>query len=97
MALTQLESMCLMANPSFGLDELRRMIASAIGLISFQMNHALPDYRIKITQLVEVRGVENGRYVLQPLFTYDNEEGVLHPTEAGKTWYKRAHDRLIRG
>jgi pilus assembly protein CpaF len=96
-ALTRLESMCLMANPSLGLDEIRRMIASAIGLISFQMNHALPDYRIKITQLVEVRGVENDRYILQPLFTYDNEQGVLQPTEAGQTWAERMHSRLIQG
>ena len=96
-ALTRLETMCLMANPGLGLAEIRQMIVSAIGLISFQKNHALPDYRIKITQMVEVRGLENDRYVLQPLFTYDNEGGLLHPTEAGKSWAERMKGRLTHG
>lgn len=96
-ALTRLESMCLMASPGLSLTEIRQMIAGAIGLISFQKNHTLPDYRIKITQLVEMQGVENGRYVLQPLFTYDNEQGVLHPTEAGKSWAERIKHRLTHG
>jgi hypothetical protein len=56
--------MCLMANPGLGLPEIRQNIASALGLITFQLARALPDYRIKLTQLVEVRGVENDRYVL---------------------------------
>ena len=96
-ALTRLEALCLIARPGVSLTEIRQMIAGAIGLISFQKNHTLPDYRIKITQLVEVQGVENGRYILQPLFTYDNEQGVLHPTEVGKTWAERVKHRLTRG
>lgn len=96
-ALTRLESMCLMASPNLSLIEIRQMIAGAVGLISFQKNHTLPNYRIKITQLVEIQGVENGRYVLQPLFTYDNEQGVLHPTEAGNTWEERNKRRVVRG
>lgn len=96
-ALTRLEALCLMASPGLSLAEIRQMIAGAIGLISFQKNHTLPDYRIKITQLVEVQGVENGRYVLQPLFTYNNEQGVLHPTDAGKSWAERVKRRLTRG
>jgi Flp pilus assembly CpaF family ATPase len=96
-ALTQLEAFCLAANPSLGLMEIRQSIASAIGLISFQKSHALPDYRIRITQIVEVKGVENDRYVLQPLFTYDLEQGTLHPTEAQKDWVERMRTRVVSG
>lgn len=96
-ALNRLESMCLMASPNLSLIEIRQMIAGAFGLISFQKNHTLPDYRIKITQLVELQGVENGRYILQPLFTYDNEQGVLLPTDAGQTWAERMRQRTIQG
>jgi hypothetical protein len=96
-ALTQIEAMCLMSNPSLGLPEIRQMIASAIPLIVFMKNYALPDHRIKITQVVELSGVESDRYVLQPLFTYDNTQGVLYPTAAGQTWAERARNRVIMG
>ncbi len=86
-----------MANPSMGLDEIRQMIAGAIGLITFQKNHTLPDYRIKVTQIVEINGVKNDRYILQPLFTYDNEDGVLKITQAGKSWRERIHQKLTVG
>jgi pilus assembly protein CpaF len=96
-ALTQIETMCLMSNPSLGLTEIRPMIAAAFPLIIFMKSHALPDHRIKITQMVEISGIENDRYLLQPLFTYDNEQGALNPTEAGKTWAERARNRIVTG
>ncbi len=96
-ALQRLESLCLMANPGLGLAEIRGMIASAIGLMTYQQNHTLPDYRIKITRIVEVRGVENDRYVLQPLFTYDLEKGQLQPTTAASSWTERIYQRLTHG
>jgi pilus assembly protein CpaF len=95
--LTQLETGCLAASPNLGLAEIRPMIAAAFPLIVFMKSYALPDHRVKITQMVEVAGVENDRYVLQPLFTYDNEQGMLHPTEAGKTWAERARNRIVTG
>jgi len=96
-ALTQIETLCLAANPSLGLPELRSLIASALPLIIFMKSYVLPDHRIKVTQLVEVAGVKNDRYVLQPLFFYDNDQGTLHPTEAGNTWAERARNRIIMG
>jgi pilus assembly protein CpaF len=96
-ALTRLESFCLRANPGLGLAELRQMIASAIRLIVYQANHTLPDYRIKITRIVEVQGVENGRYLLQPLFTYNVEAGKLEPTSAQATWTERVRHKIING
>jgi type IV secretory pathway ATPase VirB11/archaellum biosynthesis ATPase len=94
-ALTRLEAMCLMAN--LGLSEIRTLIASAVRLITYQQNHTLPDYRRKITRIVEVAGVENGRYVLQPLFNYDVEQGKLEPTSARMGWEERIRQAMTHG
>jgi hypothetical protein len=73
------------------------MIASAFGLICFLNTYTLPDYRIKVTEMVELAGVENDRYVLKPLFTYDVEHGILNQTEVGKGWVERMRGRLTKG
>jgi pilus assembly protein CpaF len=96
-ALNQIEMMCLRASPSLGLAEIKQMIASAIGLVVFLKTHALPGQRIRVTQIVEVCGLENNRYTLQPLFTYDNDHGLLELTEAGKSWEARKREQWTRG
>jgi Flp pilus assembly CpaF family ATPase len=75
--------MCLMANLGLGLGEIRRMIAAAFRLITFQ--EKLPVGR-RITQIVELRGVENDRYVLQPLFRYNPDKDILEATGAPPSW-----------
>jgi pilus assembly protein CpaF len=84
-ALTRLETMCLMANLGLGLSEIRRMIASALQLIIFQ--EKLPEGR-RITQITELRGLENDRYVLRPLFRYNRDKTVLEATGVKPTWEK---------
>jgi len=96
-ALAQLEMMCMRANPSLGLVEIRQMIASAFELVVFLKTRALPDQRIRVTQIVEVCGVDNNRYILQPLFTYNNEQGLLELTETGKGWVDRKREKWMRG
>jgi pilus assembly protein CpaF len=96
-ALSRLEAMCLMANPGLGLGELRAMIAATVKLITYQQNHTLPDYRIRLTRLVEVQGVEHGRYVLQPLFTYNVALGQLEPTSAYAGWAERIRQGITHG
>jgi pilus assembly protein CpaF len=96
-ALARLETLCLMANLGLGLGEIRALLASAIGLITYQQNHTLPDYRRKITRIVEVVGVENDRYVLQPLFTYNIEQGKLEPTSAHAGWAERVRRIMTHG
>ncbi len=96
-ALTQLESLCLMANLGLGLNQIRSLIASAIRLITYQQNHTLPDYRRKITRIVEVAGVENGRYILQPLYVYEVESGQLQPTAARPGWEERIRRAMTHG
>jgi pilus assembly protein CpaF len=96
-ALTRLEAMGLMANLGLGLGEIRTLIASAVRLITYQQNHTLPDYRRKITRIVEVVGVENDRYVLQPLFTYNLEQGKLEATSARAGWEERVRQAMTHG
>lgn len=96
-AMTRLEAMCLMANLGLGLGEIRTLIASAVRLITYQQNHTLPDYRRKITRIVEVLGVENERYVLQPLFTYNIEQGKLESTGARTGWEERVRQTMTHG
>jgi pilus assembly protein CpaF len=96
-ALARLEAMCLLANPNLGLTEIRSMIAATIGLITYQQNYTLPDYRIKITRLVELQGIKENRYLLQPLFTYNNESGQLEPTSAHAGWAERTRQKITQG
>lgn len=83
-ALARLESMCLMANVGLGLGEIRQMIASSIKLLVHQ--ERIRENRRVITDIVELLGVENHRYVLQPLFHYNPETDVSEPTGSKPSW-----------
>lgn len=83
-ALTRLESLCLMANLGLGIDDIRHVIASALRLITYQ--ERLPTGKRKVIQVVELKGLEEGRYILQPLMRYDNEKDVLISTGIKPTW-----------
>lgn len=83
-ALARLENMCLMANLGLGLSEIRSLIASALQLITYQ--ERLPDGKRKLTHIVELCGLENGRYILQPLFRYNPETGTIESTGAKPGW-----------
>jgi pilus assembly protein CpaF len=83
-ALTRLEAMCLMANLGLGLDDIREIIASALRLIVYQ--EYLPNGKRKIIQMVELKGLEDGRYILQPLMRYNAEEETLEMTGARPSW-----------
>ena len=85
-ALARLEAMCLTANLGLGLDEIRQAIASALGLIVFQ--ERLPQGNRKIVQIVELKGVEDGRYILQPLMRYDPEKDSFEMTGVKPGWEK---------
>jgi pilus assembly protein CpaF len=83
-ALARLENMCLMANLGLGLSEIRALIASALQLITYQ--ELLPNGRRRLTHIVELCGLENGRYVLQPLFRYNPETDTIDPTGTKPSW-----------
>jgi pilus assembly protein CpaF len=83
-ALARLEAFCLMANLGLGLVEIRALIASTIGLITFQQR--LPNRQRKVMQIVEVRGLEHDRYVLQPLVRYNPDTDTFEMTGAKPGW-----------
>jgi pilus assembly protein CpaF len=83
-ALNRLESFCLMADLGLGLAEIRQLIASGIQLVTYQ--ERLPDGRRKLVEMVELCGVEDHRYVLQPLMRYDREVGQFEFTGIKPSW-----------
>jgi Flp pilus assembly CpaF family ATPase len=83
--LAELEALCLMANMGLGLSEIRRMIASAFRLITYQ-EFSPSLRRRRVTAIIELCGVENDRYVLRPLFRYNPAKDKLEPTGAKPTW-----------
>lgn len=85
-ALARLETLCLMANLGLGLDDIRQIIASALRLILYQ--ERLPNGRRKIIQAVELKGLEDGRYVLEPLMRYGSETESFEMTGAKPGWEK---------
>jgi len=84
-ALTRLETLCLMANLGLGLDDIREMIAAALRLIMYQ-ECLVPNGKRKITKMVELCGLENGRYILKPLMRYDPEKDSFEMTGAKPGW-----------
>jgi len=83
-ALTRLESMCLMANLGLGMDDIRQFITSAVRLIVYQ--ERLPNGKRKVIQVVELRGMEDDRYILEPLMRYDPQIDTLERTTIKPSW-----------
>jgi len=85
-ALSRMETMCLMNNPGLGLENIRDLIASAFQLLSYQ--EKLPSNGRKIIQLVELCGIQDGRYALQPLMRYDPAKDTFETTGVKPSWEK---------
>jgi len=86
-ALARLETLCLMANLGLGLDDIRQIIASALRLVMYQ-ECLVPNGKRRITQVTELKGLENGRYILQPLMRYNHETERLESTGIKPSWEK---------
>jgi pilus assembly protein CpaF len=82
--LNRLESYCLMANLGLGLTEIRYLVASGLQLIVHLERQ--PDGKRKLVELVELCGIENGRYLLQPLMRYDHQNTQFEFTGVKPTW-----------
>jgi len=83
-ALTRLEAMCLMANLGLGMDDIREIIVSALGLITYQAR--LSNGKHRVTQVLQLEGLEDGHYVLQPLMRYNPDTEMLEATGAQPGW-----------
>ncbi len=86
-ALKRLEMMCLMANPGLGLEQIRVLIASALQVIIHHQQVGNLDS--KIIQIVELVGVDEGHYLLQPLFIYNVQKNSFEPTGVEPTWRQK--------
>lgn len=86
-ALARLETLCLTANQGLGVSHIRALIASALGLIV--LHQRLSDGSRRLTQIVELRGLEGDRFVLQPLFRYDLAEGKFERIGDAPSWEGR--------
>ena len=86
-AFARLESYCLMANQGLAMTDIKFLLARGIQL-AIQLNR-LPSGKRRIVELVEVEGIESGRYLFQPLTRYlpekDAYEVVTQPS-----WVKQA-------
>lgn len=84
-ALSRLEVLCRKANLGLGLGEIRAVIAAAFRLLTFQ--ERLVDGTRRLTEIVELRAVEDDRYVLAPLFRYSPVSRKLEPTGDHPRWH----------
>jgi pilus assembly protein CpaF len=82
--LTRLEALCLMANLGLGLGEIRAMIASALQMIVYQK--LLPNGKRRIMEIVELCGIQDERYILQPLMRYNPENDTMELTGVKPSW-----------
>lgn len=71
-ALARLESYCLMSNQGLMLTDIKRLVAYGIGLVA-QIDRQ-PNGKRRVIEMSEIQGLENGRYLLQPLVRYNPEE-----------------------
>lgn len=85
-ALKRLEYMYLTSKTAFGLDEIRSLLASGLGYVSFQERGA--DGKRRIMEFSRLDGCEDGRYILTPLLKYSAEAGAFELTPAGKAMLK---------
>jgi pilus assembly protein CpaF len=83
-ALARLEALCLMANLGLGLAEIRAQIVAAFRLITCQRR--FPNGSRRLTEITELLGLEEGRYLLQPLMRDNAETGQLERTAAPPSW-----------
>jgi pilus assembly protein CpaF len=82
--LNRLETMCLSANLGLGMQDIQRMIASAFQLVLYL--ERVPSGKRRVTEMSELGGLENNRYLLQPLVRYDRETDRFETIEAAPTW-----------
>ena len=82
--LSRLETMTMMAGMELPLLAIRQQIASGIDILIHLAR--MPDKSRKVTDIVEMDGIEQGEIVLHPLFQY--RDGTLSEVGRIKHTYK---------
>jgi pilus assembly protein CpaF len=85
-ALDRMEAMYLMANLGLGLTEIRRNIAANVNVIAYL--ERLPNGSRKVMDIVELLGLEDDRYVIQPLLRYNVETEKFERSGVKPSWEK---------
>lgn len=70
--LSRLETMVLSGSPGLPLEAIRQQIASAVDFIVHLSR--LRDRTRKTLEITEVRGLENGKIILNPIFKFEEDE-----------------------
>lgn len=93
-ALSRLGMLCGLAAFKGAEDMLKEMIASAIDLVVHVGR--MPDGRRKVTQVLELIGVQDGQYSLHEIFAYDTH-GASFRRVGGKPQTAKLADHATRG
>jgi pilus assembly protein CpaF len=79
-AMSRLETMVLMAGLDLPARSIREQVASALDVV-VHLNR-MGDGSRRVTEIAELRGIEDESIALTTLFAYDHGAGRLRPTEA---------------
>jgi pilus assembly protein CpaF len=73
--ISRLETMCLFAGVDLPLKAIREQISRAVELVVQQTR--LPSGKRSITQISEIQGMEGDVIIIQDIFTYDKDKGLI--------------------
>ncbi|HTA76433.1 MAG TPA: CpaF family protein [bacterium] len=73
--ISRLETMCLFAGVELPLKAIREQISRAVEVVVQQTR--LPDGKRSVTQISEIQGMEGDVIVLQDIFVYEKEKGLV--------------------
>jgi pilus assembly protein CpaF len=73
--ISRLETMCLFAGVDLPLKAIREQISRAVEVVVQQTR--LPDGKRSVTQISEIQGMEGDVIVLQDIFVYEKEKGLV--------------------
>lgn len=90
--LSRLETMVLRGASGLPLEAVRQQIASALDLIIHLSR--LRDHSRKVMEIVEVVGYENGKYILNPLYRFEEDSNSTNSRVSGSL--KRTDNKMVK-
>lgn len=86
-ALKKCELFCMMGQYGIGIEEIKYHISSGVDFVIYQ--ERLPSGKRVISNISSLQGIdEMGRYILTPLFVYDESDNSFVTTKEGKKFLK---------
>ena len=90
--LSRLETMVLRGASGLPLEAVRQQIASALDIIIHLSR--LRDHSRKVMEIVEVVGYESGKYILNPLFKFEEDKYSTNSKVSGSL--KRTQNKMVK-